>query len=109
MYKRVSPGAATTEPIIAVYEFGGPFLASATPPVSPTPTSLVLRVLSQTVLADPDFDPDGIFAPHTTRVGRGGLEPPTSALDRSKRCANDPFRSRVNRTSRAELCGRRQP
>jgi len=25
-----------------------------------------------------------------SKVGRGGLEPPTSALDRAERCADDP-------------------
>src|SRR5207247_5486385 len=30
-----------------------------------------------------------------TLVGRGGLEPPTSALDPPERCANRAFRSRI--------------
>ena len=38
-------------------------------------------------------------------VGRGGLEPPASAVDRTERCANDGFRSQVDRASRSELCG----
>jgi hypothetical protein len=42
-------------------------------------------------------------------VGRGGLEPPTSALDRPERCANDVPQSRISRASCAELCGAALP
>jgi len=38
-------------------------------------------------------------------VGRGGLEPPTSAVDRTERCAKDVPRFRIGRTQYAELCG----
>jgi hypothetical protein len=38
-------------------------------------------------------------------VGRGGLEPPTSAVDRPERCAKGCVRSRISRAQCAELCG----
>ena len=38
-------------------------------------------------------------------VGRRGLEPSTSALDPTERCANDVPRSRISRMQCAELCG----
>jgi len=38
-------------------------------------------------------------------VGRRGLEPRTSALDKAERCAKEPSRSQFTWTARAELCG----
>jgi len=42
-------------------------------------------------------------------VGRGGLEPPTSALDKAERCAKEPSRPQFTWTARAELCGTAWP
>ena len=67
----VNPEVATTSRIIAVYQFGEPVPRLGDTTGLSHPTSLVLRVLSQTVLADPDFDPDGIFAPHRHRPAAG--------------------------------------
>ena len=46
-----------------------------------------------------------VFAHWTGRVvGRGGLEPPTSAVDRAERCAKRALQSRTRQTPYAELC-----